>query len=174
MLATVGLAFLTLGHDLRPNSGDVIVLGCAICFALHITAVSKYAPYTDALALTTLQVGVVAVLSAAASLLTERLPGPVSMATFWAAAFTGVLATALAFAIQNSVQSFTTPTHTALIFAAEPVFAALFGFLLAGERLTGSALLGCALILVGMLVAEVRPTAHFAESQPERKGATLS
>jgi drug/metabolite transporter (DMT)-like permease len=52
-------------------------------------------------------------------------------------------------------QRFTSATHTALIFTAEPVFALLFAVLLAGERLGERELLGCALMLAGMLVAEL-------------------
>jgi drug/metabolite transporter (DMT)-like permease len=168
LLATAGLALLSLGPNLMLTVGDAIVLGCSFCFALHIIAVSKFAPHTDALALTTLQVAVVAVLSALASVTTERFPGPVTAATLRAAAFTGVLATALAFAIQNTVQTFTTPTHTALIFSAEPVFAAMFGFVLAAERLSSPALLGCVLILLGMVLAELPAPWQFA--RPTRKG----
>jgi len=167
ILATAGLALLTLGRDLTPARGDLIVFGCAVSFALHITAVSKYAPHTDALALTILQVGAVAILSTVASLLTERWPQPIPVSIYLAAAFTGVLATALAFAIQNSVQRFSTPTHTALIFAAEPVFAAVFGYLLADERLTRSGVVGCVLILLGMVVAELRPDFKTAKGKGE-------
>ena len=156
VLCTLGLALLTLGPDPTPARGDWIVLGCAFCFALHILAVSHFAPQTDALALTVVQVTVVALLSAGTSLATEAWPWPISQGTYAAAAFTGVLATAMAFAIQNRVQVFTTPVHTALIFASEPVFAGIFGYWLAGERLTRQGLLGCGLILVGMLVAELR------------------
>jgi len=154
-LSTIGLALLTLEHDLLPARGDLIVLGCAFCFALHIIAVSRFASHTDAMALTTLQLTVVALLSAAASLATESCPWPVRGDVLWAIIFTAVLATALAFAIQNGVQAFTTPTHTALIFAAEPVFAAIFGYFFASERLTQPGLVGCALILVGILLAEL-------------------
>jgi drug/metabolite transporter (DMT)-like permease len=72
----------------------------------------------------------------------------------FAVAFTGLLATAAAFGIQTVAQRFTTTTHTALIFAAEPVFAGLASFLLIGEVLGPRQLLGCALILVGMIVAK--------------------
>jgi len=156
VLATLGLGLLTLGRDLAPARGDWIVLGCAFCFALHILVVSVFAPQTDALALTIVQVGAVALLSAGASWATEVHPWPLRGDVLAAAAFTGVLATALAFAIQNSVQASTTPVHTALIFASEPVFAGLFGYWLAGERLTRWGLLGCGLILLGMLLAELR------------------
>jgi drug/metabolite transporter (DMT)-like permease len=167
VLATVGLVLLTLGRDLTPARGDLIVLGCAFCYALHITAVSLFAPQTDALALTIVQIAVVAVASGVAAMLggdlgqlpTRLVLPPAFFAgdVLGAAAFTGVLGTALAFAVQNSVQSWTTATHTALIFAAEPVFAGLFGYWLAGDRLTSWGLVGCALILLGMLVAELRP-----------------
>jgi drug/metabolite transporter (DMT)-like permease len=75
----------------------------------------------------------------------------------WAGiAFLGVAATALAFAVQSKAQRFTTPTHVALIFAMEPVFSAIFAWLFTGEVLTGRSLVGCVLILSGMVVAETR------------------
>jgi drug/metabolite transporter (DMT)-like permease len=156
--STIGLGLLTLGRNLAPAPGDLLVLGCTFCFALHILAVSLFAPRTDALALTIVQVATVALLSGIATLTTEAGLWPVPADVFGAAAFTGVLATALAFAVQNSVQVFTTPIHTALIFGSEPVFAGLSGYLLAGERLTRAGQVGCMLILLGMLVAELHGT----------------
>lgn len=155
-LATVGLALLTLTVDLRVARGDLVMLGCAISFALHIVAVSAFAPTMDPLGLTIVQVATVAVLSAVISLLEPSgipVPGPAQLSS---AAFTGLLATAAAFAIQTSMQRFTTPTHTALIFAGEPVFAAVFGVLLVGEPMTPAGIAGGVLIVVGTLVSEVR------------------
>lgn len=153
-LSIIGLALLTLERDLTLARGDLIVLGCAFCFALHITAVSLFAPQTDALALTTVQISAVALFSSLAALTTANWKWPIPNRVFQAAVFTGVLATTLAFAIQNNVQTRTTATHTALIFATEPVFAALSGYFLAGERLTKTGLVGCGLILLGMICAE--------------------
>ena len=82
--------------------------------------------------------------------------GRIDARVLGAAAFTGLLATAAAFAIQTVAQRFTTATHTALIFAAEPVFAGLFSFLLIGELLGPRQLAGCGLILAGMVVAEMK------------------
>ena len=61
----------------------------------------------------------------------------------------GLFASSLAFGVQTVAQRFTSSTHMALIFAAEPVFAALFSFLLIGEVLGPQQLLGCGLILAG-------------------------
>jgi len=163
--ATLGLGLLTLNADLRVQSGDLWVLGCAFAFALHIVTVAHYSPRHDAVRLALVQIATVAILSTAAAFVfeTPRLTLP---ADTWAAiAFTGVVATALVFSLQVYVQRFTTPTHTALLFSLEPVFAALFGWWLASEVLGAQELAGCALILLGMVVAEL---GDGAEPEPER------
>ena len=73
---------------------------------------------------------------------------------------TGVFGTALAFAVQTWAQQFTSATRTALIFALEPVFALLTAVGLAGETVTGSGLIGAALILTGILLVELKPAAR--------------
>ena len=155
VLATVGLAALTLERDLSVQRGDLWVLACALMFALHIVGVSHFSPQHDTIRLTVVQIGVVAALSTGAAFIFER-PTLALPADAWAAiAFTGVAATALVFSLQVHVQRFTTPTHTALLFSLEPVFAAFFAWLLAGELLGPREWIGCGLILGGMLVAEL-------------------
>ncbi len=68
---------------------------------------------------------------------------------------TAVFATGFAFTVQNWAQQYTPPAHTALIFALEPVFAAVSSWAVVGERLGGKVLLGSGLILCGMIVSEV-------------------
>jgi len=162
ILSTAGLAVLSLNTDLSIGRGDLLVLGCAISFALHIVAVSAFAPHMDPLILSTAQVATVAVISGVASLLQGEWAGTIQMPVWGAAAFTGVLATAVAFGVQNTAQRFTTPTHTALIFTAEPLFAALFGYLLANEQLTPRIVSGGALIVAGMIAGEMRWTQSLA------------
>lgn len=159
--AGLGLAFLSFGGvDLAGgvNRGDLLVLGCSISFAAQIFAVGQFAPRMNALVLTTVQLAVVVLLAGAASLIFEPgAPWPPAGQPLFAALFTGILCTAVAFGVQTAAQRFTTTTHTALIFATEPVFAALASFILIGERLGPAQLLGCGLILVGMLLAELGP-----------------
>ena len=157
-LAVVGLAFLTLQPGLQVAPGDLLVLACAFAFAAHILLTGYFAPRYDPLALTLGSIVTVAILSGAAALIFDRPwdPAALTPSVLFAAAFTGVLATSVAFGLQTSAQRFTTATHTALIFAAEPVFAGLFSFLLIGEVLGLKQVLGCLLILAGMVVAEMR------------------
>lgn len=156
-LAMFGLGLLSLTTGLRVQPGDLLVLGCAVSFAAHILLTGHFAPRHDPLLLTLGQVAAVAVLNIAAASLFDA-PVPVTRQVISAAAFTGLLATAAAFGIQTVAQRFTTPTHTALIFAAEPVFAGLFSFLLIGELLGPRQVIGCGLILAGMVVAEIKKT----------------
>ncbi len=162
-LATTGLGLLTLGGELRIELGDLLVLGCALAFALHILSVDRYAVQHNVLSLTSAQIVIAALLTSASALMIERPTGEQLLAILPAALFTGVFATVAAFYLQTLAQRFTTATHTALIFTMEPVFAGLFAFLWAGERLGPTALVGCGLILLGMLVTQLA----------DRLGATM-
>ena len=154
-LATSGLALLSLQDDVSLQTGDLLVLGCALSFALHILLVGRAAPRFDVLSLTGVQVLVAALLSGAGALAFEAPTVGQVEAILPAALFTGLFATVLAFYVQTHAQRFTSATHTALIFTMEPVFAGLFGYLLAGERLGLRGIVGCGLILAGMVVAQV-------------------
>jgi len=155
-LALLSLSGLALTGDVNP--GDALVLLGAISFAGHIFTTGRFAHRMNPILLTLSQLLTVALLAALVSRLFEP-PTPYFPRgqPLFAAAFTGVLATAVAFGVQTVAQRYTTATHTALIFATEPVFAALGSFVLIGERLTSIQLLGAALILTGMIAAELGP-----------------
>jgi len=153
-LATLGLALLSLpvGQSLAP--GDGLVLGCALMFAIHILLVDRYAPRHDPLALSAVQIGPVALLSGLVSLLVEPLPARLSPVVWGALLFTALLATALALVLQVAAQRRTPAHRAALLLTLEPVFAVFTAYFV-GERLTARGLVGCGLILVAMVVAEV-------------------
>ena len=161
VLATVGLALLSLQFDaagqlaLNVNAGDLIVLGCTLAFALHVVLVAKVSGGADPLRLTLVQVMVTGLLCALSSLVLERPVANLSADVWLSTLFLGVVATALVITIQVSVQRFTSAVHAVLIFSLEPVFAAIFGVWLQGDRLQAIAWGGAALILAGMLVAEL-------------------
>ena len=154
ILAFIGLILLTTNIDLSINIGDIYTFFCAISFALQIVFVTKFGSKVDYETLTTIEVGLVALLSAIFSLFFENPVIPTQAITWTSILITSIFATSLAFAVQNKMQQLTTPTHTALIFSAEPVFAAVFDYILLGEIITGRSLIGSLLILSGMLLAE--------------------
>lgn len=154
--AALGLAALSLGDDMRINYGDALVFLCAVSFALQIVLVGRYAPRYDPVVLAIVQIGVVTFASLGCAAALEEMPVVLSREVWVAFIITTLPATALAFLIQNTVQRFTSPTHTAIIFTMEPVFAAASAWLLGGEVLTLKLWAGCFLILAGMLVAELK------------------
>ena len=74
----------------------------------------------------------------------------------FAIVLTGVFATALAFIVQTWAQQYTSATRAALFFTLEPVFALVTAVLIGGEKITGSASVGCGLILLGILAVELK------------------
>ena len=160
--ATLGMYLLTVPPGaLEIARGDLLTLGCALAFAGHIVALGRYAPRFGHAQLALWQI----LVALALFVLIAPLAGPTgldAMEVRWsgrlllAVGVTGVLATALAFSVQTWAQQFTLPTHTAIIFSLEPVFAALTSFLVLRERLGGRGLLGAGLILLGVLLVELR------------------
>jgi drug/metabolite transporter (DMT)-like permease len=161
LLAAFGLYLLTLNQSLSLNLGDILVLGCAISFALQIVITGKYAPVYPALPLAIVQLATVAVMSFGYAVLFEdwqRAFTPTVLLApevAWGLFITSIFATALAFFAQTAFQKYTSSTRVALIFALEPVFAALTSYIWIHEILTVRQLLGCLLIFSGMILAEL-------------------
>ncbi len=156
MVSFVGLALLSLGNSFVLNFGDVLVFFCAICYAIQIIMVGKYAVILNPVNLTIIQVGTVSLISFLLALGLESPPQEFTKPIWTALLATAIPATSLAFLIQNKAQKFTSAIHTAIIFTTEPVFAGLTAYFLAGEILSTPQLIGCALILIGMLVADIK------------------
>jgi drug/metabolite transporter (DMT)-like permease len=158
LLAFAGLALLSL-QTLEVRRGDALVLGCAVAFAAHILLLGRFAPRWPSYQLAVVQLGTVGVLALGWSGVSGDLVAPSGGQVWLALAVTAVLASAAGFLVQTRAQREVSPTNTAVILTMEPVFAGLFGFLLAGERLQARGWAGACCILAGMLVAELaRPS----------------
>jgi drug/metabolite transporter (DMT)-like permease len=168
-VAAIGLAFLSL-QRLEVRQGDALVLGCAVAFAVHILLLGRYAPRLDTYRLAVVQLATAGLGALAWAGVAGDLVVPASGDVWLALAITSVAASAGAFLIQTRAQREVSPTRTAVIFTMEPVFAGLFGFLLAGERLSARGWLGAGLILVGMLVAELGGRQPAAPDWPTTEG----
>ncbi|MCL6611298.1 MAG: DMT family transporter [Peptococcaceae bacterium] len=154
--SATGLALLSLSQTLIFNYGDLLVFFCAVCFAGHIIAVGRFASRLDPVPLTAIQIGTVSAISFLFGIALETPPSTITGPVWKAFLITSIPATSLAFLIQNKAQKFTSAIHTAVIFTTEPVFAGIGAYFLAGEVLSPRQLAGCALILAGMLVADLK------------------
>jgi drug/metabolite transporter (DMT)-like permease len=153
LLATGGLAMLS-GIEAGSAGGDALVLGGALAYALQIVLMERYAPDYDAVAFTLAEMVAACLGFTAIALALGDLSVPHGR-TVWAALLvTAFFASALAFLVQTWAQQRTSATRTALAFAAEPVFAGFFGYVLAGDRLGALGWAGCAAILAGIVISE--------------------
>lgn len=174
IMAACGLYMLTQSHSFSFNLGDALVFGCAICFAMQIVVTGRYAPRFPALPLAIVQIATVALMSWAYALLFEdyQLAFDLGILLIPEVAFglviTSIFATALAFLAQTALQKYTSSTRVALIFALEPVFAALTSYVFINEVLSGRQLFGCMLIFIGMILAEL-PIKEWLEQAKKRK-----
>ncbi len=159
-LATLGLGLLSLDAAFVPGRGELLVLFCALAFAAHILALGHYAARHHPGVLAVSQITTAAVLFTAASLTLSSWPAHLTPGVWFSVAVMGLLATAGAFLVQTAVQRYTTPVSTALIFLAEPVFAALFGYRWHGDVLSARGWLGSGLILAAMALSELGGTAY--------------
>jgi len=154
VLSVFGLWLLSGGTVGGWNVGDTRVLLCAIAYSAHMIVLGGPGRKYSVSALTLVQLVTVAVATGAVALATEHAPLPSQGSLLIALLVTGVLASAVAFAVQTYAQQLISPTKTALILITEPAFGGLFGWL-AGESLGVSGVAGSALILGGMILAEV-------------------
>lgn len=154
-LAVAGLWLLSGASASGWNIGDTRVLLCAVAYSAHMIVLGGVGRRHDPLALTLVQLLTTALVCAGFALALERpLALPARTDVWIALLVTGVLASAVAFAVQTYAQRHIPPARTALILISEPAFGGLFGWF-AGESLGVSGVVGAALILGGMGLAEL-------------------
>lgn len=155
VVAMVGLYLIVAQHGLIFNSGDIWTALCAVFFASYVMAVGYYSNRCDAIvtvciALVTCSVGS----GIAAMFENHAVAFPVEPIFWQGVLFAGLLGTAYMYAIQSIAQQYVSEEKIALTYLCEPIFAAVVGALLLGETITQTTILGGALILSALLIAE--------------------
>jgi drug/metabolite transporter (DMT)-like permease len=152
-LALVGLAMLS-GVGAGDPQGDLLVLVGSAVYSVQIVLMERYAPRYDAVAFTFAEMVAACVGFAVVTAALGELSLPRGAAVWFALLVTGIFASALGFLVQTWAQRRLSASRTALAFAMEPVWAGIFGFWLAGDRLGAIGWGGCAVIMAGIAVAE--------------------
>ena len=180
-LALLGLFLMTvpggnagLADFANVNLGDLLTIGCAICFTFHVIFVGRASQRFPFEQVAFLQVGTAAILMTVSTPLLEHPYFRSTPTVIAAILITGTLCTAVAFSVQSWAQQFTPATHTALIFTTEPVFAWLTSFIYLHERLGLRAGVGALLILGGVLISELLGHVEKPDDEPEETAPAAS
>ena len=155
-LAVAGLAVLSL-RGWSVGFGEVVTLAAAVAFAAQIAMLGQWATSHNAYGVTLVQLGVVALVGAGLTVLDGGPKLPDSVGAWVGLAFLGLVASALAFTVQTWSQSHLSATRTAVIMTSEPLWAGIVAVLVAGEPGSVRLLVGGALVLLAMYVAELGP-----------------
>jgi drug/metabolite transporter (DMT)-like permease len=149
-MATIGLALLSL-KGWNSGLGEFLVFLCAIAFAAHIIALSRWSNGLDVYAMTIVQLATCALLTGVISF-AQGYEAPVDLSGWLVVLYTAVICTAVAFVVQTWSQAHMSATKVAVILTMEVVFAALFAVIFGGESIAIRALLGGVLVVAAMFM----------------------
>ncbi|MFK0570267.1 DMT family transporter [Endozoicomonas sp.] len=155
-VALAGLYFLTVKDGLSLNQGDLLTLGSALMYAIQILLIGWLARHVHPLRLSLMQFFMTALCSMVVALYLEPISFDAIAQSIGPLLFAGVLSTGVAFTVQVIAQKDAASSHAAIIMSLEAVFAVLGGWLLLDEQLGPRGMLGCALMMGGMLLSQLR------------------
>ena len=163
-LSVVGLYLLCMtGESFSLNYGDFLTLICAILFSVHILIIDYFSPKGDGVVISCIQFFTCGILSAIVMLFAEAPSVTNIFAAKWPILYAGVLSSGVAYTLQVVAQKNVNPTVASLILCLESVVSAIAGWLILHETLTARELLGCGLMFIAIVLAQV--------PMPERKNA---
>ncbi len=157
VLASVGLYFLSVTEEFTIAHGDFLELLGAGCWAGHVLLIGRLSPRMDPVRLAQAQFLVCSVLSLATAACTEIVSGQAILDAAVPILYGGLLSVGVAYTLQVVAQRDAHPAHASIILSMEGLFAALAGWVILDETLGLRALIGCGLMLLGMLVSQLKP-----------------
>ncbi|MCF8107138.1 MAG: DMT family transporter [Desulfohalobiaceae bacterium] len=157
VLAAIGLYLLSVTKALTLSFGDLLELIGAFFWAGHVLILGWLSPKIDSLKLAFVQFAVCSLLSLCIALLSETAGLPAIMAAAVPIIYGGLVSIGIAYTLQVVAQREAKPAHAAILLSMEAVFAALGGWVILGETLSVRGLIGCSLMLSGMLLSQLHP-----------------
>ncbi|HIF88581.1 MAG TPA: DMT family transporter [Candidatus Thioglobus sp.] len=171
-MALAGLYLLSFSNGLSLNfenslelKGDLLELVCAVFFAGHVLIIGYLAKKIDPIKLSIVQFFVAGVLSLLVAVSLELITWDMITATAIPLLYAGVMSTGVAYTLQVVAQQHAHSSHAAIILSLEGAFALLGGWLLLDEQLPARGLLGCGLMLTGMLLSQMMPKIGFSPAK---------
>ena len=173
VLAVASLYLLCIKGEFSLAMGDLLVLVCAVCFAIHILVIDRFTAKVDGIKLSCVQFFVAAVWATLAKVVCTLLGlggiGDTSVATsifavpdwagIWACIlpilYVGVFSSGVAYTLQILAQKDSNPTVVTILLSLESVFAVIAGAIILHQQMTGREYLGCVLMLLAVILAQI-------------------
>ncbi len=169
-IALVGMYFLCVTDVGGMSRGDLLLVLCAFLFAVQITVVDKYIDSLDGVRLSMVQFAVVSVLSTVFAIALEDISLSAVIGAAFPIFYAGVLSSGIAYTLQIVAQKNLNATVASLLMSLESVFAAISGAVF-GERLTTNEIVGCCLVFLAIIVAQLPVEEFFKAKNIAKKSA---
>ena len=156
-IALFGLYLLSIKEDFSIAEGDLLQLICAVFFAAHVLVIGYLAKRMDPLKISLVQYLVCGFISLFIAVVIEVISWDMIVATTIPLLYAGIMSSGIAYTLQVVAQQHAHSSHAAIILSLEGAFAVLGGWLILDEQLPMRGLLGCALMLMGMLLSQLFP-----------------
>jgi len=158
LLGVAGLFFICfdVSSGLTFTAGDLLLVACAVVFALHILIIDRFVENIYSLRFSMTQFAAAAVLNTVMALIFEEIALTNIVLAGIPILYCGIMSTGVAYTCQTLGQKYSEPTAASILLSTESVFSAIGGALILNERMQPLAYLGCALIFAGILLSQIR------------------
>lgn len=156
VLAVIGLYLLSINENFTIAYGDLLQLIGSVFWAIHILVIDHFTKKVDPLKLSCIQFATCSGLSLITALMFEQITISSISQALTPILYGGLLSVGVAYTLQVIAQKDAKPSHAAIIFSMESVFGAIGGAMMLGESMSLRGYLGCALILGGILVSQIK------------------
>ncbi len=173
LFAAAGLYLLSVTRTLKISYGDFLVLLGAFFWAAHVLVIGRYSPKMDSFRLAFFQCAACAILSLATATFSESITAESLRNAAWPIFYGGAISVGIAYTLQIVGQREAPSAHAAILLSLEAVFAALGGWIILSEQLSTRQLIGCSLMLLGMLVSQLWRAGFDADAAVGNDGSTI-
>ena len=156
LLSVTGLYLLSMTGGFSISHGDQLILWCAIIFTFHVLFIAWLSPLMDSFLLAVIQFAICALLNLVIAFSIEPVTTGAILKAWLPIAYGGILSVGVAYTLQVIAQKTAHPAYASIILSLEAVFAVIGGWMILHEHFTHRMLLGCLLMLGGMVVVQVK------------------
>ncbi len=155
VLALIGLYLLCIKEGLSANTGDILMIGCAVVFTAQIMAVDRYSPHMDGMRLSFVQFFTVGVLSLAFSFVFEAPSTDQIIQNVAPILYAGIMSSGIAYTLQILAQARLNPTVASILMSMESLFGALSSAIILGERMSSREIAGAVIMFSAIIFSQL-------------------
>lgn len=155
IFALVGLYLLCINQTIKFEAADILLIACAFVFSIQILIVDKYVVFVDPIALACIEFFVCGVLSFICMIIFENNTAEAIKSVIIPLLYAGCLSSGVAYTLQMVGQRDLNPTIASMIMSLEAVISVISGIVLLHERPSARELIGCVLMFIGVILAQI-------------------